>query len=438
MSPRGGDNTGPFDNFIGTTRKGYLIISPPCYDCTSQIAECNHTFTPRHQSEHSNKMIDNLTEKYDSTFLDRSLRDKLRAPGKHEKDIGIAAELEYFRRINFRGTPTILLGPFSIMASSFVEFALNNFKIVALVDNAHSGTIRNGIPVVGSNLLPELLLAHPDAAGVMCCQSDQAVDHFLSKWDNRPVFSLFQASKRTPEHFFDEFTAPSLISRIHQCCLPLISDEMGRRTLLSVLLYRLTWEYHWLAHVRHPYHSMYFHAAPFKLRNDETFIDAGGFDGDTALSFARAVGGQYRQIHIFEADPANLASLQKNTAPLERAHVHAAALWHEQGTLNFRCDGLGSQLSTDGETTVSALALDDLDLDNVSLIKMDIEGAEVNALRGARKTISKFRPKLAISAYHLPDDFITIIEEIRSSRNDYRFTIRHHSPFIRDSVIYAY
>ncbi|HXX63559.1 MAG TPA: FkbM family methyltransferase, partial [Bacteroidota bacterium] len=76
-------------------------------------------------------------------------------------------------------------------------------------------------------------------------------------------------------------------------------------------------------------------------------------------------------------------------------------------------------------------------LDRVNLIKMDIEGAELPALRGAEATLRRFRPKLAICAYHRPDDLITILPYLQSLDLGYRFTLGHYSIHAEETVLFG-
>jgi hypothetical protein len=68
---------------------------------------------------------------------------------------------------------------------------------------------------------------------------------------------------------------------------------------------------------------------------------------------------------------------------------------------------------------------------------MDIEGSEVAALQGASMIVRDFKPRLAISAYHRPDDLWTIPEIIRKTNPKYKIFFGHHSPMQWESVYYA-
>lgn len=74
------------------------------------------------------------------------------------------------------------------------------------------------------------------------------------------------------------------------------------------------------------------------------------------------------------------------------------------------------------------------DLPRVDFIKLDIEGAELEALQGAALTIARWKPRMAISAYHKPEDFWTLQQYIKSLRPDYVFAFRHYGIGYQDPV----
>ena len=75
--------------------------------------------------------------------------------------------------------------------------------------------------------------------------------------------------------------------------------------------------------------------------------------------------------------------------------------------------------------------------DKITMIKMDIEGSELEALKGAKKTIQRDKPKLAICIYHKPEDMADIPLYIKELVPEYKLYIRHHSNFATETVLYA-
>ena len=117
-------------------------------------------------------------------------------------------------------------------------------------------------------------------------------------------------------------------------------------------------------------------------------------------------------------------------------------MWERAGErLAFRPQGPGTVIETGGEGTTTSESIDSLVergiVGRVDFIKLDIEGAELSALRGAEATLRRFRPRLAIAAYHRPDDLATIPEYINSLDLGYRFRLRHLTMHQEETVLFA-
>jgi len=92
-----------------------------------------------------------------------------------------------------------------------------------------------------------------------------------------------------------------------------------------------------------------------------------------------------------------------------------------------------------GPGAVSVISLDRyLDGAPATFIKADVEGMEMALLKGASETIVRCRPKLAICVYHYPSDIPQISSYLKSLVPDYRFALRHHSPQLMETVLYAW
>ena len=174
-------------------------------------------------------------------------------------------------------------------------------------------------------------------------------------------------------------------------------------------------------------------------------IDAGGCFGDTALAFAIAVGAAGR-VYSFEPMPGLrdvfCANMRRNPDLAERIELFDRAVFDASGnTLTFADLSAGSRPQPGGTVPVSTVAIDDFvrghDVPRVDFIKMDIEGSEREALRGAAETIRRFRPKLAISAYHRPDDLWALPALIRDIEPGYKLFFDHYTIHAEESIVFA-
>jgi len=181
--------------------------------------------------------------------------------------------------------------------------------------------------------------------------------------------------------------------------------------------------------------------AGVRVEPGDIVVDAGGCLGDTALFFAKDA----KRVFCYECIPSNIRILQKNLElNPDRAHkisVVAKALHREPGkVLRFSDNGPGSRAVAEG-IEVTTDTIDNLvssgRAERVDFIKMDIEGAEMDALIGAERTIRSYRPRLAISVYHSLPDFVRIPRWIASLNLGYKFYLEHFTIHEEETILFA-
>ena len=184
--------------------------------------------------------------------------------------------------------------------------------------------------------------------------------------------------------------------------------------------------------------NQYFTEDIIKISNDEVFIDGGAFVGDTLREFIKFGKGK---IYAFEPNPENFRQLLKLRKDIPNLICINKGLWVEPNTLYFKSAIATSAGSITEDATEIRVQVDSIDNvlkgDKATFIKMDIEGAELMALKGSENTIKKYKPKLAISVYHRKDDLLTIPQYIKSISDSYRLYLRSHLPYTMELVLYA-
>lgn len=192
-------------------------------------------------------------------------------------------------------------------------------------------------------------------------------------------------------------------------------------------------------------HEIYFPPDLFTLNGDEVFVDCGAFTGDTIQSFLHQCGGKFEKLLAYEPDPASYQKLTKLVNSLPR-HIATRIQTKELGVgsrseqLHFNAQGVASSSRSDiGEIVIQSEPLDSLLAgESPTYIKMDIEGAEMEALKGAVKTICNHLPLLAISVYHCQDHIWSIPSLLHTLSESYRFYLRRYSARVLDDlVLYA-
>ena len=230
----------------------------------------------------------------------------------------------------------------------------------------------------------------------------------------------------------------------------LIASHQSKYVLISSA-YHLDEIYNSLINIRYPmenvfvpgnYSEQYFGESFSVPRKDEVLVDAGAYTGDTIKRFIKHCGNDFKRIYALEPSIENFKHLCNTFCSEDRVTLCENGAWSCDATLEFNNSLTPSTSSIvrtgTGKiktTTIDSLVGDEL----VSYIKMDIEGAELEALKGSKMAILNNKPRLAISVYHKPEDIITIPVFLHSLVPEYNFYIRHHSPYpsFSETVLYA-
>ena len=167
-------------------------------------------------------------------------------------------------------------------------------------------------------------------------------------------------------------------------------------------------------------------------------------DGESNGGFRECsvVKQQFDKCYLFEPDKDCANIIKKRIAEewrTDRIYLFEKGAWNTETELFFDTDPEygASHITDNAITKIKTATIDDTVNTHVSYIKMDIEGAELKALMGAKNTIIKYKPKLAICVYHNMEDFLSIPEWLHNIVPDYKFYLRHHNWGAMETVLYA-
>jgi FkbM family methyltransferase len=219
------------------------------------------------------------------------------------------------------------------------------------------------------------------------------------------------------------------------------ADDASRREYLNHVRWRALGDQAALGPVVKE--ESYFLDSLYRINDQEVFVDCGAYTGDTAEQVIRR-NPAFQRIVAIEADPQNFDRLTKWIATLDasvasRINALNVAVGAVRGKLRFQSDGSeGAKLTADGNVVVDCVPIDDLAREAApTFIKMDIEGAELDALEGARHSIQAHRPILSICMYHKQSDLWRIPLFIHTLVEDYRLFLRPHDVDGWQLVCYA-
>lgn len=192
--------------------------------------------------------------------------------------------------------------------------------------------------------------------------------------------------------------------------------------------------------IRYCTNGAYFNELTKKKRTG-AFLDCGSYDGESAIAYMKFIGEEC-QVFAFEPDKENFQNLVDKMENKSNVVCVNKGCYSSEKQLSFVSNGdMSSSLQEYGSDVVEVTTIDSVvGEEKVAFIKMDIEGAELEALKGARKVIERDMPILAISAYHKQEDLITLIPYIYglgNKREKYQVYLRHHGVVQTELVIYA-
>ncbi|MBQ6847688.1 MAG: FkbM family methyltransferase [Clostridia bacterium] len=201
----------------------------------------------------------------------------------------------------------------------------------------------------------------------------------------------------------------------------LLADEQSRLTFSNTVKYKLSGKIDYLFNCETSFDE------PFQnilaSNSKERVLDLGAYNGDTALDFADRFPF-YEKIIAVEPDKKTFKKLAENTKGL-KIDCFNICISDFTGTGEFSMNGGRNSSVGEGTQTEFSTVDDLLKGERVSIIKMDVEGEEKRAIKGAEKTILAHRPKMIISAYHRTEDFFEIPKTVLSIRKDYKIYMRH-------------
>lgn len=188
------------------------------------------------------------------------------------------------------------------------------------------------------------------------------------------------------------------------------------------------------------YSPQYFDKEIMIPRDNEVFVDGGCFDCGTDREFIKWCFGNYKKIYAFEPDTQNYERCAEwcSLENIKNIELFNRGLWNCETELSFQETGDSCARVGEGTVVIRTISIDIVTKgEPVSFIKLDIEGAELEALRGAERTIRRCHPRLAICIYHKPEDIIEIPAYILSLYEGYRLYLRHYSLGVSETVLYA-
>lgn len=189
--------------------------------------------------------------------------------------------------------------------------------------------------------------------------------------------------------------------------------------------------------------NQYFEDGLISIKHDEVFVDAGAYDGDTFDIFLDEAKNGFSKYIAFELNHKYAEKFREKLKNVdsdisEKVEIIEKGLSNVNMEITYTDDATSSRISnSDGTISGEIVRLDDALNERITFLKMDIEGAELDALESAKEHIKKYKPTLAICVYHNPKHLWEIPLYIKSLVPEYKLYLRHYTSVDAETVLYA-
>lgn len=260
-------------------------------------------------------------------------------------------------------------------------------------------------------------------------QSQRAYDGFVAYFSRFPLWGTLEP-EREDYHTF-ELRAAVLKQKSYEFLwlYKRLEDYLSKRTLCAVLKNWAILDFNDLTKIKSIFPD-YYEPDIFPDNQGDVFVDVGAFNGDSILQYINMYGANYKKIYAYEISEDTFSILNQNTSAYKDIITRQKGAGAQKGFMyiNQNADASANKLENreDGGERIEIVSLDEDIRDEITFIKMDIEGAEQDAILGCQKAIRSYHPKLAVCTYHGYEDIWKIPFMIDSICPGYQFYFRHY------------
>lgn len=318
------------------------------------------------------------------------------------------------------------------------ENLYNEFNVIGYLDKNYRRTLNN-LPVESPDILSDL---PKDKLFILICTGNKSVfDEIDNKLNQMNIKHCLLDAAIIKKNYTKIIEAANFLNSYSKSCYFRLLKKRITLDPIDEDLYA---------------GESYFGIPEFCIpRPDDVFLDCGAYVGDSLERYIWKMD-KFKKIIAIEPDQGNFRALNKRVSrikkewnlPDDKIITINAGLDEKtkKSNIETHVGGLSSIQTTgsfDAASSLTFWSIDDLlsetdFADKVSYIKADIESFEYKMLKGAEKTIKNNKPRLAICIYHNAVDMYSILLLIHRINPDYRFSVRHHSLTLSETVLYAY
>ena len=214
----------------------------------------------------------------------------------------------------------------------------------------------------------------------------------------------------------------------------LLEDDKSKEVFTKVLNFKMTFDFDFMQGFTNNFEEQYFDKELIPNIKDINFVDGGGYVGDSLLPIMKKFP-DFKKIYCIEPNNLHINIAKRDFSQYENIEFINCGLGNKKQLQETTTQDLQNNCAHDYQA-ININTIDNLINEKVDFIKLDIEGAEQDAIEGAKQTIIKYHPILAICIYHKAEDWYKVPQMVLDIRDDYKIYIRHYMEGIFETVMY--
>lgn len=219
----------------------------------------------------------------------------------------------------------------------------------------------------------------------------------------------------------------------YQDTYDLLEDKHSKEVFEKVINFKISFDYNFMQGFTNNFEEQYFDKDLIPDIDNISFVDGGGYVGDTLPTIIKKFPN-FKKIYCIEPNDLHLSIAKKNFEQFKNIKFIHCGLGKEK-RLKIDDNKNANNCAHDYQAS-NINTIDNLINEEVDFIKMDIEGAEQDAIKGAQNIIKKYTPILAICIYHKAEDWYKVPEQVLKINSNYKVYIRHYMEGIFETVMY--
>jgi len=216
----------------------------------------------------------------------------------------------------------------------------------------------------------------------------------------------------------------------------LFSDKKSKEVFEKIINFKMSFDYDFMEGFTNNHEGQYFDKELIPDIKSIRFVDGGGYVGDTATEVIKNYP-DFEKIYLIEPIAENIRIARRELGHYENIEFLTCGVSNKKATLHFNEEKSFSTIYGKGTNSVEVDTIDNLIKERVDFIKLDIEGAEQDAIDGAKETIKRYKPILAICIYHKAEDWYKVPQKVLEIERDYSLYLRHYMEGIFETVLYC-